>query len=177
VWLRGVGSARWALVLSFAAFGQSLDSSLVPGDLVTADVHRYPGGASRVLVGERSGEVEVGTGAAGDLALDVAGVCEVVGRALATEPWLERAPFVVRATPTVADQRWVITDGTGSLPLAGATRTGEDALAVLVAASAGRAVTLAAEWTPDGVVPLTLFLADRALDIGPRADASFVSAA
>ena len=33
------------------------------------------------------------------------------------------------------------------------------------------------EWTVDGAVPLTVHLADRALDIGPRADLSFVSAA
>ena len=47
----------------------------------------------------------------------------------------------------------------------------------LLAASAGRPVTVTVEWTVDGAVPLTVHLADRALDIGPRADTSFVSAA
>ncbi len=48
---------------------------------------------------------------------------------------------------------------------------------MLLAASAGRPVTVTVEWTIDGAVPLTVHLADRALDIGPRADLSFVSAA
>ena len=39
------------MVLSFAAYRQSLDDSLVVGDAVTADLHRYPGPSSRALVG------------------------------------------------------------------------------------------------------------------------------
>jgi hypothetical protein len=38
-------------------------------------------------------------------------------------------------------------------------------------------VDVTVEWTPHGVVPLTIHLADRSIDIGPRADDSFVSAA
>ena len=38
-------------------------------------------------------------------------------------------------------------------------------------------ITSTVEWTPRGLVPLTLHLDDRALDIGPRADPGFVSAA
>ncbi len=48
---------------------------------------------------------------------------------------------------------------------------------VVLAASEGEPVTLTVEWTPQGVVPLTLHLADRAIDVGPRADLSFVGAA
>ena len=58
-----------------------------------------------------------------------------------------------------------------------ATAANAHSLAVLLAASAGAAVAVATEWTADGLVPLTVFLPDRVLDIGPRADPSFVSAA
>ena len=76
-----------------------------------------------------------------------------------------------------APGEWVLTDATGTLPLAPTTPANSDALAVLLAASQGAPVTLAAEWTTAGLVPLAAFLPDRALDIGPRADPSFVSAA
>jgi hypothetical protein len=52
-WLRGTRSGRWAMLLSFAAYRQSLDDSFVPGTVVHADLHRYPGGSLRALAGER----------------------------------------------------------------------------------------------------------------------------
>jgi hypothetical protein len=42
-WLRGAATGRWALVLSFAAYRQSLDTSLTVGTAMAADLHRYPG--------------------------------------------------------------------------------------------------------------------------------------
>jgi hypothetical protein len=50
-------------------------------------------------------------------------------------------------------------------------------LATLLAVSGGEPVDVSVEWTPHGMVPLTVHLADRSIDIGPRADASFVGAA
>lgn len=169
VWLWGRSTDRWAMVLSFAAYGQGLDDSLEPGTGVRADIFRYPGGALRALVGDRHGDVEI---VAAPRALDVAAACDRIGRAVADEPWLERLAVTVRAAPTVADGRWVLTDRTGSLPLVGS----DDALATLVAASVGDEVPVTVEWTPYGVVPLAVHLADRTLDVGPRADPSFVAA-
>ena len=62
----------------------------------------------------------------------------------------------------------MLTDHTGSLPIA-SERT-DDAVAVLLAASGGHPVAVSAEWTASGLVPLAVFLPDRVLDIGPRAD-------
>jgi hypothetical protein len=67
----------------------------------------------------------------------------------------------------------VLGDDTGSLPLV----PGTPGLPVVLAASAGDPVDMTIEWTTDGAVPLTVHLTDRALDVGPRADPSFVSAA
>ena len=103
VWLRGVESGRWAMVLSFAAYRQALDASLSVGSIVHADLHRYPGSAQRALVGVVT-DVEatppaVLTAVAG-AAATTAGACQLVGTVLAGEPWLERVPAIVAAAIT-----------------------------------------------------------------------------
>jgi hypothetical protein len=169
-WLRGVTSGRWALVLSFAAYRQSLDTSLTVGTAIAADLHRYPGPALRALVGARHGDV---VEPARPPALDVVSACGDVGALLAAEPWLDRVPFTVTAALAVAGDGFALTDAGGSLPLIAAGRP----VATLLAVAAGGTIDVTCEWTPHGVVPLTIHLADRSIDIGPRADASFVSAA
>ncbi len=186
-WLRGTESGRWALVLSFAAYQQSLDASLVVGTSIHADLHRYPGPALRALVGTRHPEPEseifpdaapvdrVGR----PPSQTVADACAEIGLMLVAEPWLDR----VASTATVAlarrSGRWFLTDDTGSVPVldADASRPGgDDGLATLLALSNGQALDVTFEWTPHGVTPLAVHLADRSVDVGPRADTSFVGA-
>ena len=170
VWLRGEATGAWAMVLSFAAYQQSLDDSFVVGTQVHADLFRYPGAvALRVLVGPRHGEPEPAATIVGST---VAGACAGIGRALAAEPWLERYPLCVVAAPTRVAGKWLLTDSTGSLPLVDGTTVG-----TLLACTAGRPTTVTAEWTAAGLVPLTVHLPDRAIDIGPVAESSFVKAA
>ena len=171
VWLRGVESGRWAVVLSFAAYRQRLDADLVVGTAPHADLHRYPGSSLRALLGTvHDGG---GAGVAAPPASSIADACAELGAALAVEPWADRLAATVLATPTVVASRWRLTDCTGSLAMA----AGAPGTAVLLAASAGEPVAVTVEWTTSGVVPLTVHLPDRALDIGPRADPSFVVAA
>jgi hypothetical protein len=125
--------------------------------------------ALRVLVGPRHSEPEPAGALVGS---SIAEACAQVGRALAAEPWLERYPLCVRAAPSRAGGRWVLTDSTGSLPLVDGTAVG-----TLLACTAGRPTVVTAEWTVGGLVPLTVHLDDRAIDIGPVADSSFVKAA
>jgi hypothetical protein len=168
VWLRGADTGAWAMALSFAAYRQSLDASMAVGTQVHADLFRYPGSvALRVLIGPRHGEPQPAPVPAGS---SVSEACEQIGRALAVEPWMERYPVCVFAALTRVGGRWVVTDSTGSLPLVDSS-TG---VGTLLACSAGRPATMTAEWTPFGLVPLTVHLADRAVDIGPVADPSFV---
>ena len=110
----GANSGRWALVLSFAAYRQSLDTSLEVGTSVHADLHRYPGPALRALVGVRHAEP---VDRAIPPAVDVAGACDEIGSILVGEPWLDRVPVTVRAAVSRAGSGWVLTDDTGSLPL------------------------------------------------------------
>lgn len=162
-WMRSTGVEwRWALVLSFAAYGQSLVDGPQPGDVLYADVHRYPGRLElRSLLGEVA-EAVVGS-APIPATTSLAGACDEVGAALAAVPWIERWPVCVLATPTFAAGRWALTDHTGSLTLAGSA-----APVALVAASGGRPVPIMGEWTADGVVPLALHSDGRLVDVGPR---------
>jgi hypothetical protein len=198
VWLRGAQSGRWALVLSFAAYRQSLDTSLVVGTSVHADLHRYPGPALRALVGRRHPDPSEGifpgvtpvARAGRPPAQTLAEACAEVGGMLVREPWLDRVPTSARASLAHRGERWYLTDESGSLALvdpAGAPsstspdarrRTApDDGLAMLLALSQGRPVDLTLEWTPHGVLPLAVHVDDRSVDIGPRADLSFVGAA
>jgi len=169
-WLRGAGSHRWALLLSFAAYRQSLDNSLTVGTAIDADLHRYPGPALRALIGERHGEP---VDPARPPSVDVVSACAEVGMLLAGEPWLDRVPFTATASIAVDGQRFALTDAGGSLPLIAGGRP----LATLLAVAGGGSVDVTCEWTPHGVVPLAVHLDDRSIDVGPRADESFVSAA
>lgn len=173
VWLRGVRSQRWAMLLSFAAYRQSLDTSWCVGTVVEADLHRYPGGSLRCLAGRRYGEPDAIADIGAAAPATIAELCDDVGRVVAGEPWIERLPGIVGAMPTVVDGRWVLTDTTGSLPMLG------DALSLgsVLAASEGALLPITVEWTRHGLLPITVHLADRVIDIGPRADPSFVSAA
>jgi len=175
LWLRGAQSGKWAMLLSFAAYQQSLDDSFTVGTVVHADLHRYPGGSLRALAGRRYADPLSFTTPG---AVTIVEACDEIGLAVAAEPWLERFPATIRATPSVLEGRWVVTDATGSLPLQGDDRS----LGTLLAACAGAAdsdqmlVDMTIEWTPWGVRLLTVHLPDRTLDLGPRADASFVGA-
>ena len=169
-WLRGSTSGRWALVLSFAAYRQSLDTSLTVGTAIAADLHRYPGPALRALVGARHGDP---TARARPPAVGVVAACDEIGTILANEPWLDRVPVTVTASIAADGTRFALADDGGTLPLIAAGHS----LATLLAVAGRGAVDVTCEWTPHGVVPLTVHLDDRSIDVGPRADSSFVSAA
>lgn len=172
VWLRGAQTQRWAMVLSFAAYRQSLDDSLRVGTVVPADVFHYPGAGLRAIVGRRGDTVPAAAMAIEHPGGTVAAACESIGNGFVAEPWTERIPVCLVAAPTTSRRRWALTDRTGALPLAVDQR--DDTLAMLLACSAGRPVPLTCEWTPNGLVPLTVHLPDRIVDIGPVADRGFV---
>ncbi|MEV4805134.1 SWIM zinc finger family protein [Nonomuraea sp. NPDC049421] len=146
VWLRGRRTRRAALILSFAPQGQPLDASLVTGTAIDADLAYYPGAAPlRALVATRhtpamsTEEPEpVPPGMTPAEALDE------VARALAEDPWTESWPLVL--TGVVPDRRTI-----GGLPLHPRSHDPWR----LIAVSGGHPLTVAAEWTPAGLRPLT----------------------
>jgi SWIM zinc finger len=145
VWLRGEGSGRTALVLSFAMAGQLLDTSLRLGTAVPADLHFYPGrGQLRAAVGERVGPA----GPPGPF--EGAGWGEALqgwARALADDPWITGWPVVIRdALPVSQGQRWWLVCGDEAMPLLGPAESAW----TLAALSGGRPTQVLADVVPGG---------------------------
>jgi hypothetical protein len=174
VWLRGAGTGRAALVLSFAAPGQ-IFATAVPGaaahrrgteatDLalgteLDADLCFYPD-QLRVLIARRHAPATPVTAVAATR--PVAEAMREYARALAADPWLERWPMVLAGvTPSPAPLgRWCLVPGGGDAtavpldPVAGAPWR-------LVAVAGGRPVTVAGEWSATGLRPLSVWARDR----------------
>jgi hypothetical protein len=157
VWLYGTSSGRWALSLSFAAPGMSLDSSILPGMLLHADLHFYPGTSCRVVVGEEHGDpADVGSLPVEDFDQARQRFAALLG----SDPWATRLPALVAVAPVPPPRpggRWRLRDRHGScVDLVGLDG---DPWPVL-ARSAGEPVELVGEWSEVGLRPLSL-LPDR----------------
>ncbi|REE95002.1 SWIM zinc finger family protein [Thermomonospora umbrina] len=160
VWLRGVRTGRPALVLFFAAPGRVLDASFVAGATVDAELAFYPGARPlRAAVAERHGLTATPPGGCtvGDLLREYAD-------ALALDPWLDRWPAVLAdvrlatpaESPVRADNLHVVDDHGDVLPLrfSPAEESRHDPWRLL-AVSGGDRFTLAGEWSPRGLQPLS----------------------
>jgi hypothetical protein len=162
IWLRGRGTGRFALLLLFAPngiFRIYADAALTPGTQVHADLHFYPGQPPlRALVGMRRAAPEPAPAPAP--AGDAAALLATWAAALAEDPWLTTWPALVSGTVTLTADQWHLVDHTGTaLPL-----LNEDvSLWSLLAVSAGTPVTVAGEWTPDGLLPLTVWHHNQAV--------------
>ncbi|HZR48445.1 MAG TPA: SWIM zinc finger family protein [Streptosporangiaceae bacterium] len=149
VWLRSPRRGRYALVLSFAFPGESFDGTLIPGTEADLELAFYPGTPPlRALVVSNENRARAKPpdgGTVADLLTDWA-------RALSQDPWLDSWPAVLNAvTPLRAPQPAVCDPSGAALPLHPAAADNWP----LFALSAGRPLTLAGEWTPRGLVPLT----------------------
>jgi len=160
VWLRGRGTGRSALVLSFAPPGRPLDSSLTVGTAFDGELAFYPGAQPlRALVAERHGPapaVPQGT--------TVDGMLQEYADALARDPWLDAWPAVLQdvrlatpeGSPVRPDALHVMDPHGDVLPLC--LPPGDDARRAswrLLAVSGGAPFTVAGEWSPDGLRPLS----------------------
>ena len=147
-WLRGRLTGRYVLVLSFAAAGQSLDDSLTVGTEADADLVFYPGAVPlRALVLTKHDAVD-GAPPAGDT---IAGLLTGYAAALAEDPWLDAWPAVLDATPARSPVPALADAAGDALPL----HPGAGDCWPLFALSGGRPLTVAGEWTPRGLWPLT----------------------
>ena len=149
-------SSTWAMVLAFGAVGREVTSEHPIGTRVTADVHWYPGAvALRALVGRVHDHPAASSGvlaSAPPTGTTLAAGVGAAGWACAAEPWLERAPVCVVATPRpIGDGRWTLTDHTGSIAIV----PGFWRLAELVSMSGGEPLTVMGEHSVDGILPLT----------------------
>jgi SWIM zinc finger len=148
VWLRGQDSGRFALVLSFAVLGQTLDDSLIVGTKIDADLAFYPGAwPLRALVAAKHDTFP----GAPPTGATVTGLLASYAAALAEDPWLDTWPAVLAATPTRAPVPGLHDAAGDALPL----HPGASDCWPLFALSGGHPLTVAGEWTPRGLWPLT----------------------
>ena len=149
-WLRADGTGRVALVLSFAGPGESFDLSLPPGAGAVLELAFYPGALPlRALIVTSEDPHPAGP----PPGTTAAGALNGWAHALAADPWLESWPVIITATPA-REPRPCLADADGdALPL----HPGAGDCWPLLAVSAGRPVTVAAEWSPRGLWPLTVW--------------------
>jgi hypothetical protein len=151
-WLHGSAHDRFALVLSFAAPGQSLIADLVPGTEFRGELAFYPGAAPlRALVAERQSAAEPFRSPDGSQPLATA--LHGWSSTIAAEPWRYDAPMLLDdVRPT--DDGWLVDAAGEGLPLA----PGHREPWWLLAAAGGRPATVAAEWSPSGLRPLSAWV-------------------
>jgi len=149
-WLQGRTTGRPALVLSFAPAGQSLDDTLRVGTDADADLVFYPGAVPLRAIVQARHDVPDGGPPPGDT---IAGLLAAIAAALAGDPWLESWPAVLEVTPARSPVP-ALSDVAGhALPL----HPGAGDCWPLFAISGGHPVTVAGEWTPRGLWPLTVW--------------------
>ena len=147
-WLLGRKTGRPALVLSFAPVGQALDDTLTVGTDADADLVFYPGAVPLRAIVLTKHDAPDGGPPAGDT---IGGLLAGYAAALAADPWLDSWPAVLEVTPARSPVP-AVSDAAGrALPL----HPGAGDCWPLFAISGGRPVTMAGEWTPRGLWPLT----------------------
>ncbi len=158
VWLRGAQTGRWAVLLSFAPPGQSLDARLMPGVTVDADLHFYPGaGQFRALVGTEHHRHDH---LPPQPAATLEEVAEDFARLVTVDPWADRLPAVVLGTPIPPEggAGWRLRDTRGEA----VALTGPGEPWPLFAQSLGDPVNVFGEWSSAGFSPLSVVPADLA---------------
>ncbi|GAA5041740.1 SWIM zinc finger family protein [Nocardia callitridis] len=168
-WLLGRTSGRWALVLEHSFGSPSFPGETTPpGLLVDAELHFYPGAAPlRAVWGERHGGPEPFTTlpSSPDRPGTLAAAATDHASALGADPWLRSWPVLLTAVvPSVVDNRWYLVESDATaLPIAPCSRPWR-----LLGVSGGHPVTVLAEWTVDGLLPLAAHTSGEMIDIGPE---------
>ncbi|WP_406265251.1 SWIM zinc finger family protein [Nocardia sp. NBC_00881] len=167
-WLYGRATRRWALIVDHS-FGSPSFPADIPalGQLADVELHYYPGTAPlRALWGERHGPAEPFTTLPPDAGRPntVAAALADHAAALGADPWLRSWPMLlVDVIPALNEQGWYLTESDGTaLPIASAEQPWR-----LLAVSGGHPVTVAAEWSTDGLVPISVFAAGEVIDLAP----------
>ena len=157
VWLWGITHQHPALILSFGYQNQPLDTSLMPGTRVIAELVFYPGlYPLRALVKQRQPGV--------DNVLPTTGFAPIsseitrYSQAVAENPWIEQFPLLLQAViPHQHSQGWWVSDTDGhQLPL----HSGFEQWPLL-ALSGGYPVMLFGEWDGHSLLPLSLWAESR----------------
>jgi hypothetical protein len=158
VWLCSNNSGRWAQVLFFAAGGAGLDSSLIPGTVLDADLHFYPGRAGlRAAVGTTYADA-VPVVRWHPTSGTVVEAANSWSAALAADPWQHQIPMVLRGLVDHDEGGWTLTDTAGiAVPMHGAALD----LWRLLALTAGTVTDVTGEWSQAGFRPASIVRAGQ----------------
>jgi hypothetical protein len=165
VWLYGATTKRWALWLNFAPPGGRLDASALPGQVLDADLHFYPGsGQYRALIGRRRDVGEDHLNPTGQPSAEsFAEVQRRFADLIAVDPWASRMPTVVEAAPIPSrepDKPWRLRDSSGHvcelIELAAQPWP-------LIARSGGAPIPIFGEWNGRALRALSVMADDRGL--------------
>lgn len=167
IWLRGSGTGRDALLLSFGRPGLAPELALPTGLLLDAELAFHPGARPlRAVLGAHAvaaaPAADPAGGAPAGLGLDAA--LDAYGRALGDDPWLESWPVLLRAVvPVPTALGWELTDHSGPVPASipvDRRSTPDSGLWRLAAVSGGRPLTLFGECGHRGFTPVTAWYQD-----------------
>ncbi|ASU86227.1 hypothetical protein CDO52_14325 [Nocardiopsis gilva YIM 90087] len=154
IWLRGRATERVAMLVSFAPTGRTPETAARVGTEFEADLAFYPAERRASLVARHAEHrADPPPGGSLDDAL------KSWASAVAADPWLEEWPVVVRDAAVAHRDGWWLTDPSGAaLPVHRAVAPSQPWR--LAAVSGGAPLTVAAEWTPSGLRPLTAWTAE-----------------
>lgn len=149
VWLRGLRSGRWALLLDYAHGGRRFEQAWVTGSLLATTVVFFPGNAPlRALV---EGDVTP-QAAATPPPVALEGALADLSAAAAANPWLSPVPLRIDdGVPSRDAQGWCLQVGERRLPL----KVGDDDGWQLVAEAGGLPLGVAGEWDGETLRPLS----------------------
>lgn len=156
-WLVGENSQRSALILHFAVNGRPLDSSLVVGANLEAELVFYPSAYPlRALIKQRFATQSLTHFVA---APTIDSALADYAAALAFYPWLDRFPMTLQAIVPFfeADRCWVSDGEQNALPLS----TSFSATWKLLALSGGEPISIFGEWNGDCLLPLSALVEQK----------------
>jgi len=156
-WLWGEQSQQAALILNFAYGSQPLDTSLIPGTSIDAELvffeSAYPLRSLVKILHDAAGRVDIMPGYS-----SIRDMMQAYAKALARNPWIEQFPVALQAVIPVfnddgscrgvrdADGYMLSTSGLSS-----------QQIWQLLALSGGHAVGIFGEWNGDRFLPLSVY--------------------
>lgn len=118
IWLYGLGTSRFALLLNFYAGNQPYQTMLVPGVQIDADIVYYPASVPmRALIREQRPVTDRSMIAS--IPNSFSSIYINISDILSQNPFIEQIPFMIEGVKTTfANDRWFVTDVEGlSVPI------------------------------------------------------------